>query len=74
MYSNKQIDPRFFYQKPKPRFGEILNANHVIPRDINKDLMTHTNKISEVKNLSKHYPHRAPAKLGYKPPVYLQKY
>jgi len=52
-YSNRQIDPRFFYQKPKPRFGEILNANLVVSRDVNKDLMHYTQKNSEVKMASR---------------------
>ena len=43
------------YQKPKPKFGEILNANKVISRDIDKDLMPLTQKISQVKILSKEF-------------------
>ncbi len=50
------VDRPYFYQPPKKRFGEILNAYKVIPRDINKDLMTHTQIKSEVKELSKKYP------------------
>lgn len=53
------VDRRFFYQQPKPRFGEILNANQVTPRDINKDLMVKTQKTSDIKNLSKSYPNKS---------------
>lgn len=51
---------RYPYQKPKPKFGEILNANLIISRDINKDLMTHTQKQSEVRSLSKQYFFKSP--------------
>lgn len=72
-YTNRTIDPRFFYQKPKPKFGEILNANIVIDRDINKDLLVSSTKISEVRMLSKQYPFQRPQRFGY-PPQRIQKY
>lgn len=50
------VDRPFMYKPPKKRFGEILNAYEIIPRDINKDLMSHTQKTSEVKKLSKTFP------------------
>lgn len=52
------VNRQFFYKQPKPQFGEILNANQVTPRDINKDLMMSTQKTSEVKNMSKSYPNK----------------
>ena len=72
-YTNRQIDPRFFYQKPKPRFGEILNSRMIIDRDINKDLMVPTQQISEVRMLGKQYPFQRPQRFGY-PPQRIQKY
>ena len=54
------IDKRLMYQPPKKQFGEILNAYQVTPRNIDKDLMVHTQKTSEVKNLSKGYPQKTP--------------
>ena len=69
-YNNRQVDPRFFFQKPKKRFGEILNANLVIPRDVNKDLMTYTQQTSDVKKLAKHYPQKYPS---YGRPYYYHK-
>lgn len=44
------------YQKPKSNFGEIINANFIISRDLNKDNMNKYQKISQVKILSKKYP------------------
>lgn len=52
------VDRRFFYKMPKPQFGEILNANYVISRDVNKDRMVPTQSTSDVKNLSKTYPNK----------------
>jgi hypothetical protein len=71
---NKQVDYKFFYQKPKLKFGEILNANKITPRDINKDLMVYTQKISEVRTLSKSYPFKPPTIYGFKSPLNIQKY
>ena len=51
------------YQIPKQNFGEILNANLVIPRDINKDLMMSTQKTSVVKILSKKFSPKQPQTL-----------
>lgn len=73
MNSNRGVDPKFFYQKPKLNFGEILNASLIISRDVNKDLMTHTQKYSEVRSLSKNYPHKPLAPLGFKPPMMFRK-
>ena len=72
--SNKHIDPRFFYQKPRAQFGQILDANKVISRDVNKDLMVHTQKISEVRMLGKSYPFQTPNPYGLRPQLRMQKY
>ena len=49
-------DPRYRYVQPtKPKFGQILNANHTIKRDLNKDLMMKTQIRSEVKSAAKNF-------------------
>ena len=56
MFNPRQNQPRPRYVQPtKPKFGQILNANHTIKRDLNKDLMMKTQLQSEVKNVSKRY-------------------
>lgn len=59
------VDRKFFYQQPKPRFGEILNASQVTPRDINKDLMVKTQQTSPIKKLSKTYPNKPSQQIYY---------
>ena len=59
MFNPRQNQPRPRYVQPnKPRFGEILNANSTIKRDLNKDLMMKTQFKSEVKTVAKRYWHR----------------
>lgn len=67
---------KYIYQKPKPQFGEILNANHIIPRDINKDLMMKTQKNSDIRNISKKYQFQQPNTLVNNPinKIQIQKY
>lgn len=67
---------KYIYQHPKKRFGEILNANQVTPRDINKDLMMKTQQKSEVRNFSKQYYFQKPNTLVNHsiPKIKIQKY
>lgn len=71
-----QQTSKYIYQHPKPRFGEILNANKVTSRDINKDLMMRTQRYSEVRNSSKKYYFQPPNTLvNYSiPKIQIQKY
>lgn len=65
-----------FYQRPKPKFGEILNATKVTSRDLNKDLMMKSQQNSHVRNLSKNYNFKQPTTLTnkYLPKSQIQKY
>ena len=70
------MQPRYIYQQPKPTFGEILNANKIIHRDINKDLMMKTQQYSEVRNLGKkfHFQQSHTLTNYYIPKIQIQKY
>ena len=72
----QQKDICNIYQEPTPRFGELLNANLIIPRDINKDLMMKTQLHSDVRNQSKQYYFKPPNTLVNNPlkKIQIQKY
>lgn len=71
-----QQTSKYIYQHPKPRFGEIINANQVTSRDINKDLMMRTQQYSEVRNTAKKYYFTKPTTLVNHslPKIQIQKY
>ena len=56
------MDPvtKFIHLQPKQKFGQILNADRVISRDVNKDLMMRTQRYSEVRNYGKKYYFKPP--------------
>lgn len=59
-YRHHQLSPQIYYANPNKKFGGIVNPNLVISRNINKDLMVPSSRISEVKSISKKtkYPSR----------------
>ena len=67
---------KYIYLHPKQKFGQILDADRVISRDINKDLMMRTQRYSEVKNLGKKYYFSPPNTLVNHPvpKIRIQKY
>ena len=67
---------KYIYQHPKPKFGEILDADRVTSRDVNKDLMMRTQRQSEVKQMGRQYHFKQPTTLvNYSvPKIVIQKY
>ena len=67
---------KYIHLHPKQKFGQILNADQVTSRDVNKDLMMRTQRYSEVRNLGKQYYFKPPNTLvnGPRAKIQIQKY